>query len=93
MSGMAVYTDFLGYAGGIYRPHASANKLPGFQIVEIVGWGVDPDDKEEFWIIKNSWGEDWGEDGYARVAKGIKELGLEDLVTTGVPLIEMAEEE
>jgi hypothetical protein len=92
LAGLAVYTDFLGYAAGIYKPHPSANKLPGFHIVEIIGWGMDPEDKEEFWIIKNSWGEDWGEDGYARIAKGVKELGLEDLVTTGVPLFEAAEE-
>lgn len=82
---MLVYSDFLGYAGGIYKPHPTATRLSGAQAVEILGWGVDADTSEEFWIIKNSWGEDWGEEGYARIAKNVKDLGLEDLVITGVP--------
>ena len=32
----------------------------------IVGYGRD-DKNREFWICKNSWGEEWGEKGYARV--------------------------
>ena len=65
---MIVYSDFLGYAGGIYKPHATATRFSGAQAVEIMGWGTDADTNEEFWIIKNSWGEDWGEEGYARIA-------------------------
>jgi hypothetical protein len=31
-----------------------------------VGWGVTGG--QAFWIMRNSWGQDWGESGYVRVA-------------------------
>lgn len=38
--------------------------------VLIVGWGRDKLDQEYF-IIKNSFGENWGEKGYARISTTI----------------------
>merc|ERR1712084_184172 len=36
--------------------------------VTVVGWGTD--NEGMFWIARNSWGEYWGEHGYARVRVG-----------------------
>lgn len=53
-----VYEDFKYYKGGVYE-HRSGDAL-GSHAVVIVGY----DDERGALLAKNSWGEDWGEDGY-----------------------------
>src|SRR3972149_9927045 len=59
---MAVYTDFLYYGSGIYTK--SWGNFEGYHTAMVVGY----DDTEQYFIVKNSWGTDWGESGFFRIA-------------------------
>lgn len=54
----SVYQDFYDYNGGVYE-HIWGIKTADHYGV-IVGWNDD----EACWIVRNSWGTDWGEDSY-----------------------------
>jgi C1A family cysteine protease len=74
VTGFIVYTDFLYYTSGIYT-HVTGD-VEGGHAVAIVGY----DDAEQAWIVKNSWGPDWGESGYFRIKAGTNECEIEDEV-------------
>jgi C1A family cysteine protease len=62
VSAFDVYEDFYYYNSGVYT-YVWGQYLGGHAIL-IVGW----DDSNSAFIIKNSWGIDWGESGYFRIA-------------------------
>jgi len=64
-----VYKDFNAYSGGVYE-HVWGEAEGGHAVL-IVGW----DDEHECWIVKNSWGPQWGENGYFRIKWGDSEMG------------------
>jgi len=51
-------------------------------VISVVGWGEDAK-AGGYWWVRNSWGEFWGEMGYARVAFG--SLMVEDQCAWAVP--------
>lgn len=52
------------YKGGVYDQPCGDNLNHG---VLIVGYGKD------YYIVKNSWGNGWGEDGYIKMKRDNKE--------------------
>lgn len=63
------------YAGGIitdtHNECGCTKPKSTNHAVTIVGFGQDPSNLacKKFWLIKNSWGDDWGEDGFMRVCR------------------------
>ncbi|KAM3134658.1 hypothetical protein pb186bvf_013300 [Paramecium bursaria] len=66
VSMISPYRDFLIYQDGIYQVLEGTKRYSGHHVVKIIGWGDQ--DGYQYWIIENSWGESWGQNGYAKVA-------------------------
>lgn len=55
------------YSGGIYDGFLGINDYVVDHAVQLVGYGKDGD--SYYWLVRNSWGPTWGEEGYIRVAR------------------------
>merc|ERR1712196_678499 len=95
-----LYDDFLVYREGLYQPMPTSTPItdsrrqPIFHAVKIVGWGHMQ--KKKYWIIENSCGEDWGENGLAKIVSGdpSKREGIlwEDWIVAGTPAHQTVED-
>eukprot|EP00996_Jenningsia_fusiforme_P001773 NODE_2634_length_1152_cov_103.295558_g2412_i0.p1 GENE.NODE_2634_length_1152_cov_103.295558_g2412_i0~~NODE_2634_length_1152_cov_103.295558_g2412_i0.p1 ORF type:complete len:323 (+),score=51.05 NODE_2634_length_1152_cov_103.295558_g2412_i0:55-1023(+) len=75
-----VYSDFVTYKSGVYQ-HVSGSELGG-HAVKLIGWGVTPEGTK-YWIINNSWNEDWGLHGQFWIRRGVNECGIEEQGSIG----------
>ncbi|CAG0881819.1 unnamed protein product [Darwinula stevensoni] len=80
---MKIYSDFFMYRGGIYSATRLRPSQPtGFHAVRIVGWGEDyvNGSPKKYWLVANSWGPEWGENGFFRITRGVNECDIEMFV-------------
>ncbi|XP_063532772.1 procathepsin L-like [Cydia strobilella] len=60
--------DLLHYKSGILEPNRCKGKEPNYAVL-LVGYGEE--NGTPFWIIKNAWGEKFGEQGYVRLRRRV----------------------
>lgn len=84
-SGFVIHDDFLDWNGkGVYVWDKKSDVVGGHAIV-IMGWGEEGGKK--YWIVRNSWGVDWGDKGYFKILRGENHCEIEENVFTGIPNI------
>merc|ERR1712187_74321 len=75
----SVYDDFPTYKSGVYK-RTSSNALGG-HAVTLVGYGTL--DGTDYWKVKNSWNEEWGDNGHFLIVRAKNECGIESNVNAG----------
>ena len=68
-----VMGDFYYYTEGCYENDSGVQRIN--HAVVIVGWDDQMCDGQGAWICKNSWGEDWGDNGFFNIRYGDVQIG------------------
>jgi len=76
-----VYEDFPQYKTGVYQ--YTVGGYLGGHAVRILGWGEE--NGTPYWLIANSWNDDWGDKGFFKFIRGINNCGMEDDIVAGLP--------
>ena len=81
---MVMTEEFMKYESGVFVEHDHQYK--GGHIVEVTGWGTTTSG-QKYWIVRNNWGEYWGENGWFRINMGGSNLLIESACSWGVPYL------
>lgn len=52
--------------------------------MKLIGWGEERG--IPYWLMVNSWSEDWGDKGLFKIRRGTNECGIDNGTTAGVPV-------
>lgn len=80
--GIAVPDSLEDYTSGVYCD--DTGDLNIVHDISVVGYGVT-DDGEKYWTVRNSWGTQYGEDGFVRVCRGVNNLAIESNCSWATP--------
>ena len=60
------------YSSGIFNG-CNTSSLDIDHVVQAIGYGIDAATGSGYWLVRNSWGTSWGEDGFIRLYRGPNE--------------------
>lgn len=69
------------YTGGIFIDQTGAVDIN--HEISVVGFGVENGTK--YWLVRNSWGQAWGDNGFFKIIRGVNNLAIESECTWAVP--------
>ncbi len=78
--------SMIAYTGGVYNDYSRDKDLvlPDHSVV-VVGWD-DSQGSAGAWIVRNSWGPSWGDNGYGYFEYGVQQIGFgSDYIVYGDP--------
>ena len=82
LCGIAVLLELEEYTGGIFCD--TTGDIQVVHAVSVVGYGEENENK--YWLVRNSWGTHWGEQGFFRVCRGVNSLAIESNCQWATPL-------
>merc|ERR1711979_22838 len=59
----------------------------GGHAIKIMGWGTE--NGADYWLVANSWNEDWGDAGFFKIDKGHNQCQIENPMINGGPVAGM----
>eukprot|EP00415_Alexandrium_ostenfeldii_P001710 UN1710 len=79
-----VHKSFIAYKSGVYKSRGVLDPMMGGHAIKILGWGAESG--TPYWLVANSWNEDWGEKGFFKILRGSNECNIENPVINGGPV-------
>lgn len=64
--------EFMYYMGGVFQGECGEDIT---HAVTAIGYGTDTGGTD-YWLLKNSWGETWGENGFRKIIRGQNKCGI-----------------
>lgn len=80
--GVAVTDALEDYTGGIFVDTTNATDVD--HDISVVGYGVE--DGVKYWLVRNSWGSHWGEQGFFRIIRGVNNIQIESGCSWATPV-------